>query len=737
MLTEEEDGLVDIAETLSRARESGQTALDEHASKKILAAYGVPVVREIVVTTASDAVAAARDIGFPVVLKGLGQRLLHKTERGLVHLNLVESSAVEQAAIAIENEALEELEGILVQPYLKGNREFVAGLSRDPVFGPVVMFGVGGIFTEALMDISLRIAPLSEQDAVEMISEIQAQKLLGAFRGENAADRDAIISTLVGLSRLAIDYPDIAETDINPLIVSREGRICAVDALAVISEVPGEPSASIPVDPHAIGALFYPRSIAFIGASSKLGKWGHLLLTHTISGGFPGDIFLVNEKGESIAGRDVFTNVTDMPDKVDLAVVTIPARHVMGLLPKLKEKGIRNVLLISSGFGETGAEGIRLQQELVQKARSEGLLILGPNTMGLSNPHINLYCTGSPVRPKQGGTAVVAQSGNMGVQLLGFAEEQGIGIRGFCGSGNEAMITIEDFIDSFEIDDLTKIIILYIEGVRDGRRFFESARRLSRKKPIVLLKGGQSEAGSRAASSHTGAMSSDSKVFDAVCRQAGIVKVEQSMDLLDLAAAFSSLPMPKGNRVGIMTLGGGWGVITADLCASYGLVLPKLSPELIERFDQILPAYWSRANPVDIVGEPDNALMTTIMEELMKWDGCDSVLNLGVMGRAIFIERMLDAVGRADPTYTKEFLETASTYMHTFERDYLKLIATLMEKYQKPVFGVSLLTDMNSKTVYSVEGSTYKPVFYQTPERAVKANALMYEYFRFLGRQPR
>lgn len=724
---------MDITE-ITTAKASGRTAISEHAAKKILAAYGVPVVREVVANGAAEAVAGARDIGFPVVLKGLGSTLLHKTERGLVHLNLTNRQAVERAVRAIEREAKAELEGILVQPFLTGKREFVAGLSRDPVFGPMIMFGIGGIFTEALKDFALGIAPLSVHDAAKMLDKITAQPLLGPFRGEKAADREALIRTLIGLSRLAIEHPEIAEIDINPLLVSSQGEICAVDALAILAEVVPPSSASpAPVDPRAIANLFYPKSIAFIGASSTLGKWGHLLLSHTISGGYPGEIYLVNAKGGTIAGRPVFREIGDVPGTVDLAVITIPAKSVIELLPKLKEKGIHNVLLITSGFGETGAKGKALQQELVERARQEGLLILGPNTMGISNPYINLYCTGSPVRPKPGGTAVVAQSGNMGVQLLGFAEEQGIGIRGFCGSGNEAMITVEDFIDGFEIDDLTKIVILYVEGVRDGRRFYESARRLGQKKPIVLLKGGQSEAGNRAAASHTGAMTSDAKVFDAVCSQAGIVKVEQSMDLLDLAAAFSSLPLPKGNRVGVMTLGGGWGVITADLCARYGLVVPQLSPALMEGFDRILPAYWSRSNPVDIVGEPDNNLMTSIMEDLLKWDGCDAVINLGVLGRAIFFEGMANAAERADPTYSKEYFEKAKAYMHTFEQEYLKLVARLMETYQKPVYGVSLLTGVKSQTVYTVEGSPYKPVFYQSPERAVKAYARMYEYYRFLN----
>jgi len=720
------------ANVIKKALAQGRTALNEHESKQLLAAYGVPVVQEAVARDALQAVELAHSLGYPVVLKGLGSTLLHKTERGLVHLNLSTKAAVERAVHAIARGAGDELEGILVQPMLTGKREFVAGLSRDAVFGPVVMFGVGGIFTEALGDYSLRIAPLSTYDAREQIAEIKAQRLLGAFRGEQAPEIEVLVSTLLGLSQLAFEYPEVAEVDINPLIVASSGEVRAADALVVLGPPAQGRPVPPPIDPLDIRNLFYPRSIAFIGASGTLSKWGHMLVVHTINGGYPGEIFLVNSKGGTIAGRQVYQSIEDVPHSVDLAVVTIPAEHVLELLPRLKAKGIRYVLLITSGFAETGTEGRRLQEELVALAHQEGLIILGPNTMGISNPHLNLHCTGSPVRPKPGGTAVVAQSGNMGVQMLGFAEEQGIGIRGFCGSGNEAMVTVEDFLDGFEIDDVTRIVILYVEGVRDGRRFFESACRLGRKKPIVLLKGGQSEAGSRAAASHTGAMTSDVRVFDAVCRQSGIVKVDQSMDLLDLAAAFSSLPLPQGKRVSIMTLGGGWGVITADLCARHGLSIATLTGDLIARFDKILPSYWSRSNPVDIVGEMDNNLMTTIMEELLKWDGCDALINLGVLGRSIFFERMAAAVERADPSYSRDFLEQAKAYMRTFEEEYLKLVARLMETHHKPIFGVSLLTNEKSQTVYSVDAAVYKPVFYQSPEQAVKSCARMYEYYRFL-----
>ena len=725
---------MDIDKLIKKAIKSGNKALSESESKLFLKEYGIPVINEKVVLNKDETVKAAEEIGFPVVVKGLGAKLLHKTELGLVHLNLTDSQSVENAAISISEKGGDKLEGFLIQPQLKGKREFVAGLFQDDQFGPVVMFGTGGVFTEALSDVTFRIAPLTETDAKQMLDEIKTHTLLDDFRGENAADQNRLIETLIGLSRIGIEQPDISEIDINPLIINPDGSVCAVDALVVI-DVKETKNQYLPaVDPASIRSIFYPDSIAFIGASAQIGKWGYTLVINTASGGFKGKIFLVNPKGGTIAGRKVYKSVSEIPGKIDLAVVTIPASGVLDLIPRFKEKNIRNMLLITSGFAETGKEGRKLEQNLVKEAGAAGILVLGPNTMGICNPHTDFYCTGSPVRPMPGLTAVVSQSGNMGVQLLAFADRQRIGIRGFCGSGNEAMVTIEDFLDGFEMDSLTNTVMLYIESVKNGRRFFESAKRVGKKKPVVMLKGGQSNAGNKAAASHTGALTTDSKVFDAVCRQAGIVKVEQPMDLLDLAAAFSSLPLPKGNRAAIMTLGGGWGVVTADLCSQFGLDVPELSLEIIKRIDKILPPYWSRSNPVDLVGENDTSVPMTVIEELLKWDGCDAVINLGILGRRIFIEHFTDSVLKVDPSYSSDFLKSVNEGMAKFESQYIDHIAKLMEIYKKPVFGVSLLTDENDQTVYKVKDSSFKPIFFQTPERAVKAFSKMYEYRLFIDR---
>jgi acyl-CoA synthetase (NDP forming) len=709
-------------------------ALNDSKAKRLLEKFEIALPPERFVSSRADVVAAADSMGYPVVLKGIGAKLMHKTERGLVHLNLADSRAVENAAQSINTEAGQDLDGFLLQPHILGRREFVAGLFQDPQFGPVIMFGIGGVFTEAFSDVVFRLAPLNENDAREMVNEIKGKALLGDFRGEKAVNQDELLRTLLGLSRIGETHPEISEIDINPLLVTPQGRVVAVDALVVTSGEIDAVEFLPPIAPDAIGALFYPGSVAIVGASAQIGKWGHTLMANTISGGFEGPIYPVNPKGGRIAGKEVFRSVAAIPDKVDLAVVTIPAERVLDLVPEFKKKGIRNMLLITSGFGETGERGKHLEKELVKAARKAGVLVLGPNTMGICNPHNNLYCTGSPIMPRPGSTALVAQSGNMGIQILAFAEQQGIGIRAFCGSGNEAMMTIEDYLDGFEVDSVTRTVILYVESVKNGRRFFESARRVGRKKPIVLLKGGRSDAGNRAAASHTGAMTSDIKIFEAVCRQAGVVLAQKPMDLLDLAAAFSSLPLPEGRRAAIVTLGGGWGVVTADLCAEYSLEVPELSTQLLDKMDELLPAYWSRSNPIDLVGIRDPAVPLTALEELMKWDGCDAVINLGIMGRRIMVKRFGLSVLKADPQYDQAFVDQMNQQFLDFEKQYIEHIVNLMEKYHKPIFGVSLLPDEKNQTLYRVAGSEFKGVFYPTPERAVKSFAKMVEYNRFLNR---
>ncbi|GAB6193054.1 acetate--CoA ligase family protein [Desulfocastanea catecholica] len=709
-------------------------SLSESESKQLLAGYGVPVVQEIIAKDGEDAVQAAIDLKFPVVLKGNGKKLTHKSDRGLVRLGLSNVDQVREAAQGILESAGKDLEGYLIQPMLNGKREFVAGLMRDPMFGPIVMFGLGGVFTEVLDDVVFRAVPIDEIEAETMLDEIKASQLLGEYRGEQAADRKALVNCLLALSKLAVERPDVAEVDINPLLVGPDGQVSAVDGLVVLQEE--TPKIPRPViSPALIGDIFHPGSIAFIGASSVFGKWGQSLPANLLAHGYKGEVYLINSKGGTQWGRPVFKSISEVPGPVDLAVVTIPAALVRGLIKDLQQKGVKSVLLISSGFSETGDDGRILENQLVQDARDAGIVFLGPNTMGIQNPHANIILTGVHVGPKPGSTALISQSGNMGVQLLSFADSQGLGIRAFGGSGNEAMVAVEDFMETFEVDELTRTVLLYLESVKDGKRFFESARRVGRKKPVIVLKGGRTEAGDRAAASHTGAMAADFRLFEALCRQTGVVSVHHPADMLDASMVFSSLPMPQGRRVAIMTLGGGWGVVTSDLCSDQNLRVEPLSDEIVAVLDGMLPPYWSRTNPVDLVGEKDLELPMKAIEVLAAWDGCDAIIHLGISGREYLLQMVLESVNAVDAETDPKDSQKMLSGLHKWEHQYVRHTVELMEKFRKPILGVTMTSDPKKRSIYEVENSKYNGVFFNSPERAVKALGHMCEYRDFLERE--
>ncbi len=726
----------DETQNLIRAKlEAGVTVLDEDDAKKIFSWFQIPVVEEMVCRTANKAAAKTKGLSFPVVLKGICPGMAHKTESGLVRLAIASPEALAAEMEDMAATASPSPEYFLIQPMIKGKREFTAGMFRDPQFGPVIMFGLGGIFTEALKDVVMRVAPLSDADIEDMLKGLVSRKLLGPFRGEKNADIQSLKAVLSGLSHMALACPEIKEIDINPLIVQPDGSPVAVDGLVVL-DAPKEGHAPVrPANLKAFNICFYPQSIAFVGASNTPGKWGHMLPASTLSRDFKGKVFLVNPKGGILLGQKAFTSVTEIEEDIDLAVVTIPASRVLDIIPELKAKNVKGMLLITSGFREVGKEGETLERQVVEKAREAGILVLGPNTMGVCNPHAQFYCTAAHAYPLAGSTALVCQSGNMGTQLLAFAEQQDIGIRAFSGSGNEAMVTIEDYMEAFEVDELTKTVVLYIESVKNGRRFLESARRLSGKKPVVVLKGGRTRMGEKAASSHTGAMASDAGVFNAACRQAGIIQVSQPMELLDLSAVFSSLPLPKGNRVAIMTLGGGWGVIASDLCTEHGLEIPSLSGNIVDRLNKVLPDYWSHGNPVDLVGETSLEVSKASLEELLMWDGCDAVIHLGVHGQRILLNNLVNSVYRSDPAVSKAQGEAFKKSMLETEKEYIRYVVDLTQKYEKPVLGVSLLTDEESRTLYRYPDTRYKAVCFPSPERAVKALAGMCRYQSWLGKR--
>lgn len=471
-----------------------------------------------------------------------------------------------------------------------------------------------------------------------------------------------------------------------------------------------------------------------IGASPSFGKWGQMILSNIVAGGYPGKIYPVNPREKKIFGIPVYHRVLDIPEPVDLAIITTPADTVLSVLEACGHRGITAAVVVSSGFSETGDKGAALESELVSLCRGKNIVLVGPNTMGILCTRSGLFATGAHTRPRQGNVAFISQSGNLGIQLIHWAEQQGVGVSLFAGSGNEAMVSCSDYLEYVAGDSQTRIIILYLESMREGRRFFETAKRINSAKPVIVLKGGRTEAGRAASASHTGSMSGEVAVFRAACRQAGLLEATVPSELLDLSAGFSSLPLPKGNRVGIVTLGGGWGVVTSDECNEKGLSVPTLSAEIIKAIDRHLPSFWSKGNPVDLVGTRNPEAPLVAVEELLKSDDIDAVISLGIVGRIEFLRLMNQSTRQVDETMPSGFLDQTETIVREYEEKYVTATAELMEKYDKPVIGVSL-AKTSGGTVRPVAGRRYSPVLYETPESAVHVLAKMVGYKRFLARQ--
>ena len=372
--------------------------------------------------------------------------------------------------------------------------------------------------------------------------------------------------------------------------------------------------------------LFNPRSIAFLGATEFSLKWGFLVFNNLLAGGYRGELYPVNPGRDSVMGIKAYPSVRDIPGEVDLAVFTVPASQVLRAMDDCVEKGVKAALVISAGFKELGGDSERMEGELVEKARSAGMVLVGPNGQGACCPANRVFPWMPLFFPPDGPVSFVSQSGNVLNMLVSAAYGAGSGVAKAVSSGNEADLRMEDYLAYFAADPATEVIAAYSEGTPDGRRFFETAREVTRRKPVVLMRGGRTSPGTAAARSHTGAMAVSEELYAAACRQAGIIRARSADEAGILAASFTGRPLPRGRRVGIVTGGGGLGVICSDLCTDAGLEVARLSRDTLKKIGEHLPAWWVPGNPIDLVAGLDFSVTLPIIETLMRSGEVDAVI---------------------------------------------------------------------------------------------------------------
>ena len=376
--------------------------------------------------------------------------------------------------------------------------------------------------------------------------------------------------------------------------------------------------------------LFNPRSVAVIGATNLWNKWGFSTFS-SILNGFQGKVYPINKKEKEVIGHKAYAKVTDIPadEPLDLVVFVIPAQAIPPVMEECVEKGVKAAVIISAGFAETGDEGKKLQDEVVRIARKGSIRFIGPNCMGFWSASSELRAFMFPLPVEAGPIAFVSQGGNVGGTVVQMGYERGLGFRRYVSCGCAADIQIEDYIEYFGNDPEVKVILAYVEGLVDGQRFIDKVRPITAKKPVIVMKPGKTEAGSKAISSHSGALAGSSEIYDHAFKKSGVIRVSTASALLDVAIGFLTQPLPQGENMAIITPGGSYGVISADACASLGLNVITLSPETIGEFDKIFPPRWSRGNPVDPAGDRNFIAYMQAPDLLLKLPEVDSMIFMG------------------------------------------------------------------------------------------------------------
>ena len=607
-----------VRAVLDRVKSEGRTSLTAPECKTVCDAYEIPVPREGLAQSAAEASAIADDIGYPVVMKIVSPDILHKTEAGGVLIGVADSEAAAAGYESIVGNAKAynsdaDIAGVQVQGMVTGGgQEVIVGAVTDPSFGKLVAFGLGGILVEVLKDITFRLAPTTRDDARSMLDSIQAAQVLDGVRGSEAVDQDALAGIIVSVSELIDDFPEIQEIDLNPILAFADGAT-AVDALVSVDFAPPKevyrPSQEAIVS--AMDRIMNPRAVAVIGASDGEGKIGNSVMKNLINGGYQGELYPINPKADEILGKKVYKSVKDVPGDIDIAVFAVPAKFCVGAMEEVGEKGIPGAIMIPSGFAEVGET--ELQDELLAAARKHDVRIMGPNIYGFYYTPANLCATFCTPYDVKGKTALSSQSGGVGMSIIGFSRSTKMGVSAIVGLGNKSDLDEDDLLTYFEQDDNTDVIAMHAEDLKDGRSFAEVAKRVSRKKPVVMLKAGRTASGAKAAASHTGALAGNDKIYDDVLRSNGVIRAHSLNDMLEFSRGLPVLPTPKGENIVVITGAGGSGVLLSDAMVDNGLSLMRFPPDLDEAFKEFIPPFGASGNPVDITGgEPPITYENTI-----------------------------------------------------------------------------------------------------------------------------
>jgi acetyltransferase len=479
--------------------------------------------------------------------------------------------------------------------------------------------------------------------------------------------------------------------------------------------------------------LFYPRGVIVTGVSQHPGKFGTVAFHNLLRYGYQGAVYPINRDGLESFGHKTLRSISLVPvGAADLVFVCTPAAINPDLLRECASVGVRAAFVASAGYGEAGEEGRALQDDLVALADELGMVIAGPNGQGLISTAVSMCAQIVAPFPPAGPISMVSQSGNLGSSFMNYGCLSGVGFSKGVSCGNSAQLALADYLEYFAADPETRVSLAYLEGVEDGRRFFEVARAHTREKPLVVLRGGVTDFGKKAASSHTGAMASDDRIFRGVCRQAGITRASTVEEAFEAAATFATQPLPRGRRTLVFTVAGGWGVLTSDASVEAGLELIPLPDDLYRKIDAMVPPRWSRSNPVDLAGGETRDTIPEILEMAAAHPDVDAIVYLGIGIQAAQAQAF-----RSGEFYPEYGLDRMAEFHERQDHRYGTAAAEASERHQKPIL---VATDLvYTDRAYGNSGplgvSESGRLCYQSGHRAIRALQHLTRYADYRARQ--
>jgi acetyl-CoA synthetase (ADP-forming) len=465
----------------------------------------------------------------------------------------------------------------------------------------------------------------------------------------------------------------------------------------------------------ALDKILKPKSVAVIGASTDPFKWGYMLLNAIKQSGFEGSIYPINPRAEEIQGLKCYPSVKDIGQSVDMALVVVPARHVPGVFQDLADVGTKGAVVITSGFSETGIEGKQLIEDILKTAEGKTRFI-GPNCMGVTSSEAKLSALMIPFLHEGGDVAFISQSGGYGLQLYIRASAMGVGVGKFVSSGNESDLKGWNYLDYFGQDDGTKIIAMYIEGLKNGRKWFEIAKEVTKKKPIVAIKVGVTEAGSKAAASHTGSIAGSDKVYDAAFKQAGVIRAYDAGEMFDFVKGLLYSPLPEGPNIAIVSNSGGVAIETADRLIQNNLKVPTFKAEAQAEIQELIPDFGNAKNPVDLTATLNMNSFLNVPDIVLKQPEIHGLITIS-LGTSI-IKTMFPDVADEDLSGMYQWINNT--------------LLTTYKKYPKPVIVIDPSADVAGESAKILEAA-HVPV-YTTPERAADVMGVLYRRKLYLDK---